>query len=161
MNEHKDIERPEPGGLDGEEVAGDDAIRLRAEELGPSWAGPSWGRPRSGSSEQGPDRRCADANPELPKLPSDPDTAPPGVLPGEPEDERTDRRIDRWPAWPTGAVVGPFPLHELAVPAEEGRRGDEEGDPAVTRDNPARGREQDPVDGPEPGGPAVRRSTRS
>ncbi len=75
LDEHEDVERPEPGGLDGEEVAGDDAIRLRAEELGPSWAGPSWGRTRSGSSEQGPDRRCADANPELPKLPSDPDTA--------------------------------------------------------------------------------------
>jgi predicted ArsR family transcriptional regulator len=40
-------------------------------------------------------------------------------------------------------------LHQLAVPAEEGRRGDEEGDPAVTRDRTTRRREQDPVDGPE------------
>jgi hypothetical protein len=95
LNEHEDLERPEPGGLDGEEVARDDAIRLRAEELGPSWAGLSWGRTRSRSSEQGPDRRRCHADPELPKLPSDPDTAPPGVLPGEPEDERTDRRIDQ------------------------------------------------------------------
>ena len=31
----------------------------------------------------------------------------------------------------------------------KGRRGDEEGDPAVTRDNPARRREEDPVDGPK------------
>ena len=37
------------------------------------------------------------------------------------------------------------------MPAEEGRRGDEEGDPAVTRDDPTRGREEDPVDGPELG----------
>jgi hypothetical protein len=35
------------------------------------------------------------------------------------------------------------------MPTEEGRRGDEEGDPAVTRDDPTGHREQDPVDGPE------------
>jgi hypothetical protein len=35
------------------------------------------------------------------------------------------------------------------VPAQERRRGDEEGDPAVTRDRTTRRREQDPVDGPE------------
>jgi hypothetical protein len=38
---------------------------------------------------------------------------------------------------------------KLAVPAEERRRRDKEGDPAVTRDRSARRREQDPVDGPE------------
>ena len=37
------------------------------------------------------------------------------------------------------------------MPTEEGRRGDEEGDPAVRRDDPTRRREEDPVDGPEPG----------
>jgi hypothetical protein len=37
------------------------------------------------------------------------------------------------------------------VPPEEGRRGDEEGDPAVPWDDPACGGEEDPVDGPEPG----------
>ena len=46
-------------------------------------------------------------------------------------------------------MVGPLPAHELAMPSEEGRRGDKEGDPAVTRDRSARRREQDPVDGPE------------
>jgi hypothetical protein len=35
------------------------------------------------------------------------------------------------------------------MPREEGRRGDHEGDPAVTRDDPTRCREEDPVDGPE------------
>jgi hypothetical protein len=34
------------------------------------------------------------------------------------------------------------------MPAEEGRRGDEEGDPAVARDDPTRRREEYPVDGP-------------
>jgi hypothetical protein len=35
------------------------------------------------------------------------------------------------------------------MPAEEGRRGDEKGDPPVTRDDPTRGREQDAVDDSE------------
>jgi hypothetical protein len=35
------------------------------------------------------------------------------------------------------------------MPTEEGRRGDEKGDPAVTRDDSTRRREEDPVDGPE------------
>jgi hypothetical protein len=35
------------------------------------------------------------------------------------------------------------------VPPEEGRRGHEEGDPALTRDDPTRRREQDPVDDTE------------
>src|SRR5664279_5548443 len=74
-----------------------------------------------------------------------------GVLPGQPEDERTDSRVDPWPARATGPAVGPLPPHELAVPPEEGRRGDEEGDPAVTRQDATRRREQDPVDRPQPG----------
>jgi hypothetical protein len=35
------------------------------------------------------------------------------------------------------------------MPTEEGRRGDKKGDPALTRDDPTRRREEDPVDGPE------------
>jgi len=35
------------------------------------------------------------------------------------------------------------------MPPEQRRRGDEEGDPGVTRDDPTRRREEDPVDGPE------------
>ena len=35
------------------------------------------------------------------------------------------------------------------MPTEEGRGGDEEGDPAVTRHDPTRRREEDPVDGSE------------
>ena len=37
------------------------------------------------------------------------------------------------------------------MPPEQGRRGDDEGDPAVARDDPTCGGEEDPVDGPEPG----------
>src|ERR1035437_2884650 len=133
LDEHEDVERPEPGGLHGEEVAGDDPLRLSPQELGPGWAGPSWGGTEARGPEQGADRRRPDPDPELAEFALDPDAAPTGVLPGQPEDERADGGIDRWPAWATGPAIGPLPPHELAVPPKEGRRGDKEGDPAVTR----------------------------
>src|SRR5665811_772595 len=102
LDEREDVERAEPGGLDGKEVAGDDAIGLGPEELGPGRAGPSWGGTEPRSPEQVPDRRRSHPDAELAKLALDPDTAPAGVLPGQPEDERTDLGIERWPAWATG-----------------------------------------------------------
>src|ERR1035437_3364790 len=88
LDERKDVEGAEPGGLDGEEVAGDDAIRLRPQELGPGRARAPRGRTEPGGSEQGPDRRRTDTDTELAELAVDPDAAPPGVLPGQPENER-------------------------------------------------------------------------
>src|SRR5450759_4240458 len=149
LDEHQDVEGAEPGRLDGEEVAGHDPARVRPEELGPGRARPPRGGTEASGPEQGPDRRRTDTDPELAELALDPDAAPAGVLPGQPEDERTDLGIDRWPAWAAGPAVGQLPAHEFAVPPEDGRRGDEEGDPAVTRDRTTRRREQDPVDGPE------------
>ena len=55
------------------------------------------------------------ADPDLAQLAVDPNAAPAGVLPGEPEDERTDRGIDRWPASATGLAVRPLPPHELGM----------------------------------------------
>ena len=86
---------------------------------------------------------------ELAQLASDPHAAPARVLPGKPEDELTDLGIDRGSSWPTGPAVCPLSLHQLAMPPEEGRRGDEEGGLAVPRDRSARRREEHPVDGPE------------
>src|SRR5665811_720762 len=87
LDEREDAERPEPGGLDGEEVAGDDPARLSPQELGPGRAGPLWGGTEPGGPEQGAYRRCTHSQAELPELALD--TAPAGVLPGQPEDERT------------------------------------------------------------------------
>src|SRR5450759_1429315 len=76
------------------------------------------------------------------QLAVDPDAAPPGVLPGHPENERTDFRVDGRPSRAPAPTVGPLPPHELAVPPEERRRGDKEGDPAVTRQDATRRREE-------------------
>src|ERR1035437_1838580 len=72
LDEHEDVQRPEPGGLDGEEVAGDDAIRLRPEELGPRWARAPRCRTEPGGPEQGADRRRSNPDPELAELALDP-----------------------------------------------------------------------------------------
>ena len=61
------------------------------------------------------DRRRSDADPDLAQLALDPNAAPAGVLPGEPEDERTDRGIDPWPASATGLAVCPLTPHELGM----------------------------------------------
>ena len=50
----------------------------------------------------------------------DPNTSPPGVLPGEPEDQLTHIRVDRGPPWGL-ALLGTIKLlgHELAVPGQD------------------------------------------
>ncbi len=150
LDEEEDIERPQPGRLDAEEVAGDDATRLGPEEVGPARSGAPRGRTRSRRPEQAADRRRPDPDPELAQLASDPDAAPAGVLPSQPEDELTDLGIDRRPSRPTGPAVGPLPPDQLAVPAQERRRRHDERDPAFARDRSARHREEDPVHSPEP-----------
>src|SRR5450759_2652542 len=107
LDEHQDIQCSEPGGLDGEEVARDDAIRLRPEELGPRWAAAPWCRTEPGGPEEGPDRRRSNPDPELAQLALDPHAAPAGVLPGEPQDERTDLRVDGRPSRAPAPMVGP------------------------------------------------------
>ena len=57
--------------------------------------------------------------------------------------------IDRGLAKAARPAVRPLPPHELAVPAEERCRGDEEGDPSIPSDHPTGRREEDPVDGLE------------
>ena len=116
---------------------------------GPRRTGPSWGGTEPGGPSRGPDRRRAGSEAELAELALDPDAAPARVLPGQSQDERTAFGLDRRPARPTGRAVRPLPAYELALPAEERRRPDQEDDPTVTRDRPADRREQDPVDGPE------------
>ena len=109
LDEREDLEGPEPGGLDGEEVAGDDPVRLSTEELGPGRTGPPRGRTESLGPEQAPDRRCTHSAAELAELACDPHAAPAGVLPGEAEEEPTDLEMDRGPSRATPLAVGDDP----------------------------------------------------
>ncbi len=110
FDEQQDVERPEPGGLDGEEVAGNDPIRMSPEELGPARSGPHRGPnhvARSGagcgSSSQPPGSRAHGARLGC-------HAAPARGLPRDAEDEFTDLGIERWPCRPTGPAVRPFLL---------------------------------------------------
>ncbi|MEO8570945.1 MAG: hypothetical protein ABI553_04525 [Chloroflexota bacterium] len=98
LDEGQNVKRPEPGGLDGEEVAGDDPTRLRPQELGPGGTGAPWGWTEARRPDQAPDGRRSDANPELAQLASEPDAAPAGVLSCQPKDQLADLPIDRRPA---------------------------------------------------------------
>jgi len=77
LDEREDIERPEPGGLDGEEVAGDDPARLGPQELrsrlGRSAAGRdrgAWSGAGSGSSSLRRGGRACEAHPRSARSPS-------------------------------------------------------------------------------------------
>ncbi len=77
------------------------------------------------SAQQSADRSGADPDPELAQLALDPHVAPPGILPREPHDDRAELGIDGR-ATDVRAAVRPFAPDELAVPAQEGLRRDEE-----------------------------------
>src|SRR5450756_1769898 len=118
FDEQQDVERLEPGSLDGEEVARDYPLRLSPEELGPGRSGPPRGGTESRGPEQGANGRGSHPDPELTELAFNPHAAPPRVLPRDSEDEFTDLRIDPRPSRPTGLAVRPLLSHELAVPAD-------------------------------------------
>src|SRR5262249_29383366 len=85
LNPEQDIQRPQPDGLDGEEVAGQDPLRLRTDKLGPGRTGSSWRRPKPTLPKQHADRGRTDPDPELAQLALDPDAAPGRVLPRQPQ----------------------------------------------------------------------------
>ena len=72
LDEREDVEGPEPGGLDAEEVTGNDPARLRPQELRPAWARAPRRRTEARSPEQGPDRRRSHPDAELAQLALDP-----------------------------------------------------------------------------------------
>jgi hypothetical protein len=104
-----------------EEVAGEQARRLAAQKHRPAHrCAPRRGlEPRRG--KQPPDGARRDAEAELQQLARDPLVAPARVLTRKPQNECPQRSLRRWPA---GAAlrVGPFPAHELAMPAQQRRR---------------------------------------
>jgi hypothetical protein len=124
------------GSFHGEEISGQDAPRLGAEELDPRGATPG-GRPQTRTPEQGGDGRGRDPHPELQELSLDPQVAPPRVLPGQAEDQFPNLRIQSRPSR-REVRPGPLPSDELPVPAEQGLGADQEGSPALPGEDPAR-----------------------
>jgi hypothetical protein len=140
--------------LHGEEVTGKDPIGLRAKELRPGRSVPSRSGPEPVSPQQSSDRRRSHPDAEAPQLALDPDAAPARVLPGQPKDQVANLRGHR-PAPDALRPVSPLAPDQLSVPTKQGRGRDEERAPTLPRQHARRGREQNPVQSPEPGAPGL------
>src|ERR1019366_2150965 len=115
-----------------EEVSGHDALGLCREGLAPGRTfSPGYRRETVPTQHRG-DARLRHPDLKFLELTDDPEVAPPGVLPRQPADELHDLvgkgRTTRPPV-----RVGPVPLYEGTVPAEDRLRRDEERPPALAR----------------------------
>src|SRR5439155_23449506 len=79
-DEEEHVVAAEHDALDCEEITGDDAGRLRSQELAPARAVAAWPRFQLRMSKQPPDARRRDAEAELGQLTSDPPVTPVRVL---------------------------------------------------------------------------------
>ena len=118
LDEEQNVESLEPDRLHRKEVAGQDPVRLSSQELRPGRTGTPRCRAEAVRSEQPPDRRGAGSDPKPAELARDPDAAPPGVLPGEPQDQVADLCVD-----PVGARTCPFAGTSTSCARALGARG--------------------------------------
>src|SRR6266545_152729 len=140
LDEEEHVQPLQPDGLDGEEVDGEHAVRLRAEELAPREAGALASRPEASLLEELAHRSGRDRNAEPMQLTGDPLVAPAWVLAREAQHQLTDLAADRRPANSIG--IGPALRHQPAVPAKQRRWRDDKRAPARSREQPAcRGKE--------------------
>jgi len=113
-----------------EQVAGEDAVRLRAQELRPGRSGPPRCGIYPGSVQDLPDCGGADLVAESGEFAVDAAVAPGGVLGGQANDQGTDTFGDGGPARSV-ARCGPAAADELAVPAQDRGRCDEQPESAT------------------------------
>jgi hypothetical protein len=123
FNDEEHVQPGQPDRFDGQEVAGEHAGRLGAQELRPAWSAASWCRSQAVAAQDGAhrDRRHPDA--ELAALADDAQVSPARVFPGQPQYEVDYLRVQPSTASTVGGV-GPSSADELAVPAQQGRRSD-------------------------------------
>jgi hypothetical protein len=149
LNEEEHVVAAQKGGLDGEEVAGDDARRLRTQERAPTRPRASRRRSKASTREQAANGARRNWEAELLELAGDALVAPACVLAREPQHRVARFAVDRRPPWPHARVCPP-PPHELAVPAQQGLRRDEQAMAAPGREQAACGGEEGAVTRSQP-----------
>jgi hypothetical protein len=102
----------------GPGAGGEEAVRLRPEELRPGRSNPAWSRAEAALAKHRGDGRGRDVDPELQEFASDSEVAPPGVLPTESKDQVLDRGIKGRATGTAGPASTP-PPRELSVPPDE------------------------------------------
>jgi hypothetical protein len=78
LEEEEHIKASEPKRFDSEEVAGDDRVGVRTQEVTPAELGASTGRRHAGLPEDLGDRRCREAYTDAGEFTDDPLVAPAG-----------------------------------------------------------------------------------
>src|SRR6266536_837485 len=134
--------------LDGEEIAADDARRLRVQELAP--ARPCAPRRRI---ESRPSKKTADAcrrhpEAELAQLAAEPPVAPARILAREPQHQLLDLCRQRRSSAPSRRLP-PLPTHKRSMPTQQRPRSNQACIACATRQVTGSCREQGPISRPE------------
>src|SRR6266508_362139 len=128
LHEEQDVEPLEEDGVDGEEVALENARRLLPKELRPTRLRPPRGRLDPCLAQDRPDRARRELNAEPHQFALDPSVPPARVLARKPNDKLADLGRRRGSAGPP-TRIGPMPLQKLPMPAQKRRRRHEERGP--------------------------------
>jgi hypothetical protein len=126
------------------QIAGDQAVRLGAQELRPAGADPPRRRPEARAAQHGRDPCCRDADPQPFQLTLDAHVPPLGVLPRQPFDQTARlgrKRGTTEPARP----LSPVSLQQRSVPAAQRLRADRKAGPPLWREQAAGRSEQGSV----------------
>jgi hypothetical protein len=129
LQEEEHIKATKPDRLNSEEIARNDRLGVRAQELAPAETSPRAGRRHAGLSQDLRDACRRGSHAHTGELTNDSLVAPARVLTRKPQHQRNDIIRDRWSARPPSSVRPPFP-HKLAMPAEQRVRANEERRPA-------------------------------
>ncbi len=132
----------------GEEVARQDRLGLGAQELRPGRRSPPRRGVHPGLVQDFPYRRRCYFHSQAGQLTVDSAVAPAEVLAGQPEHQGLDGPAGGWPASPAAlGPGGPAAADDVAVPAQDGVRGDQEPQRLAPRFRyyGEQGREQCPV----------------
>jgi hypothetical protein len=134
--------------LNGEEIAGDDARRLRAEKLAPARPCPPRCRWELRPSEKAAYARRRHSQAELGQFASDPPVTPARVFACQPQHQLLNLNRERRPTTPAGRLPPP-PSHERPMPTQKRPWSDQPCAAQWTRQVAGRRREQGPIGGRE------------
>jgi hypothetical protein len=159
LDREQHIQPAQQDRVHGEEVDGQHAAGLCAEELPPGDRRPPWCGIDAGALQDGPHRAGPDPAlvAEAAQLAVDAAIPPGGVLPSKPQHQRADLRRDARTA--TAVRVGPAASDQVAMPAQQRRRLHEHTPPSRTRQQPGEPGQHRPIGPIEPRPVTWRRST--
>jgi hypothetical protein len=140
------VQPPQPDGIDGEEVAGQDSGGLLAKKRPPAGACPPWRGVEAVAAKRLADRGRGDLDTKQEQLALDPLVAPTRVLGGQADDQPLQLLVE-WRAASSTAGIGPGTGDQSTMPAQQGLGLDEEARPAGSWQHAADGGKQGPIGG--------------